>query len=81
VITISVETGESDIVIKILDNGPGIPEELFSRLFEPHFTSKEKGHGLGLTTCKQIVEGHGGRISAHNNSDQGARMEIALPLR
>jgi two-component system NtrC family sensor kinase len=80
-ITISADVDEKEITLIVTDNGPGIPEVMFSRLFEPHFTSKEKGHGLGLTTCKQIIEGHGGRITAHNNPDKGANIKIVLPLR
>lgn len=81
VIRISAESDESNLTLKISDNGPGIAEEIFPRLFEPHFTSKEKGHGLGLATCKKILEGHGGQITASNNPDQGASIVITLPLR
>jgi len=80
-IKISADADDSNISIKISDNGPGIPEEMFPRLFEPHFTSKEKGHGLGLSTCRQITEGHGGSITANNKPDGGACFIITLPLR
>ncbi len=80
-VKISAEADDINLSLKISDNGPGISEEIFPRLFEPHFTSKEKGHGLGLATCKQILESHGGRITAHNNPDNGAGIVITLPLR
>ncbi|UCC80069.1 MAG: GHKL domain-containing protein, partial [Candidatus Zixiibacteriota bacterium] len=81
VVKISVEADDSNVTLTISDNGPGIPEEIFPRLFEPHFTSKEKGHGLGLATCKKILEGHGGQITGINNPDGGACIVITLPLR
>jgi len=80
-IKISADADDSNISIKISDNGPGIPDEMFPRLFEPHFTSKEKGHGLGLSTCRQITESHGGSITANNKPDGGACFIITLPLR
>lgn len=81
VIKISADTDANNVTISIKDNGPGIPEDILSRLFEPHMTSKEKGHGLGLSTCKQIVESHGGAISAINLPDPGACFTIILPMR
>jgi len=80
-IKISVNSQKSELTMTIADNGPGIPEEMFPRLFEPHITSKEKGHGLGLSTCKKIVDSHGGEISASNDPHGGAVFTIILPLR
>jgi len=80
-IKISVNSGKSKLTMIITDNGPGIPEEMFPRLFEPHITSKEKGHGLGLSTCKKIIDSHGGGISASNDPHGGAVFTIILPLR
>ncbi len=81
VIKISAAADANKVIVSIKDNGPGIPEDILSRLFEPHITSKEKGHGLGLSTCKQIVESHGGKISAINIPDQGACFTVILPMR
>ncbi len=57
---------EDDVVIVIEDSGPGIPARALPRIFEPLFTTKMNGTGLGLATCKNIVESHGGHISARN---------------
>jgi len=81
VIKISAAADANKVIVSIKDNGPGIPEDILSRLFEPHITSKEKGHGLGLSTCKHIVESHGGKISAINIPDQGACFTVILPMR
>ena len=55
------------IVIEIEDSGPGIPKDDLSKIFEPLFTTKMQGTGLGLASCKNIIEKHGGTISAKNN--------------
>jgi signal transduction histidine kinase len=55
------------VIIEVADSGPGIPQEHLAQIFDPLFTTKQKGTGLGLTSCKNIVEQHGGKISAKNN--------------
>jgi PAS domain S-box-containing protein len=61
---VSVLAGESDVVVSIADDGPGIPKEIREHIFEPFFTTKAAGEGtgLGLDICHKIVERHGGRI-------------------
>lgn len=69
--------------IQISDTGPGIPEQVISHIFEPFFTTKEEGQGtgLGLSLAYNIVESHGGRISAVNNPRTGATFTVDLPLK
>jgi signal transduction histidine kinase len=55
------------VSIEISDSGPGIPDDLLPEIFEPLFTTKQMGTGLGLSSCKNIVEQHGGTIQAKNN--------------
>ena len=64
----------------VRDNGPGFPEPLLARLYEPYVTSKEKGTGLGLAIVKRIVEEHGGTIVAENLKEGGACVTIRLPI-
>ncbi|TPM94839.1 ATP-binding protein [Mesorhizobium sp. B2-1-3A] len=72
--------GDSDrIVMEIEDSGPGIDPEMNDTIFDPFVTSKSKGTGLGLSICRTIVESHGGRISAVNNSRGGAKMVVSIP--
>jgi len=66
-------------VLDVNDNGPGIPEEMRSRIFEPYVTTKESGTGLGLAITKKIVVEHGGTISVGSSDSGGARMRIRLP--
>lgn len=67
--------------ISIRDDGIGIDEELLPRIFEPFVTNKppEEGTGLGLSIAAEIMDGHGGRLEAHNNEDGGATFIMFLP--
>jgi PAS domain S-box-containing protein len=62
------------------DNGPGFPESLMSRLFEPYASTKPKGTGLGLAIVKKIVEEHHGSIEVHNRTPHGAAVCLTLPI-
>ena len=77
-VTITCCNGKTDTIsLVVQDNGPGISEEIMSRLFEPFVTTKREGTGLGLAIVKQIVTQHGGELSVRN--EDGARFEIILP--
>ncbi|MGQ9863175.1 MAG: sensor histidine kinase [Bacteroidia bacterium] len=80
-LTIQVEKLNSHIVVHFMDSGPGIPEEIVSRVFEPFFTTKAKGEGtgLGLNICKRIVEAHGGHIKVQSRPGK-TLFSIFLPL-
>lgn len=67
------------LILTVEDNGPGIPEAIRHRLFEPLTTTHEKGLGLGLALCRRIVEKHEGEIRAENRAEGGARFEVRLP--
>jgi two-component system nitrogen regulation sensor histidine kinase GlnL len=66
--------------VSVIDNGPGIPEEMLSRLFTPFATSKPHGTGLGLAISRRIIEAHGGRIEVKNRAGGGAEADVFLPL-
>jgi signal transduction histidine kinase len=66
--------------LSVSDRGPGIPEDDLKEVFEPFFTSKAEGMGMGLSIARTIVEAHHGRISAENRRDGGAIFLIRLPL-
>jgi len=72
--------GTAMIELRVRDNGPGIPDRMMGRFFEPYVTTKPKGSGLGLAIVKKIVEEHGGIIWAENPPDGGAAIIICLPL-
>ena len=65
-ITIRVNDLENDVVVEVEDSGSGVPDDIISKIFEPLFTTKIKGTGLGLASCKSIIEQHGGSITVKN---------------
>jgi two-component system nitrogen regulation sensor histidine kinase NtrY len=67
--------------IEVADNGPGISVEDVSRLFEPYFSRKKKGGGLGLAIVERIIADHNGSIHAEQNQPHGARFIMELPMR
>jgi PAS domain S-box-containing protein len=67
------------IFVAVTDNGTGIPQDRFEHLFEPYFTSKQDGTGMGLSICRATIEAHGGRIWATNNQERGATFQFLIP--
>jgi signal transduction histidine kinase len=67
------------VVIRLADNGPGIPESIRDKVFQPFFTTKEEGTGLGLSIAARIVEQHGGRLDFESNENGGSTFVIILP--
>jgi nitrogen fixation/metabolism regulation signal transduction histidine kinase len=79
-VAIRTEAGGGDVRMTIADNGPGFPEHLMARLFEPYATTKQKGTGLGLPIVKKIVEEHQGSITVENLTTGGACVSVILPV-
>jgi signal transduction histidine kinase len=79
-ITARTEAVDGELVLVIEDTGPGISPENLARIFEPLFSTKSFGTGLGLPTVKQIVNQHGGTIAVDSEFGQGTRVTVHLPL-
>jgi len=79
-VTLGAGTVDSKVVISVEDNGPGVPPEVLTKIFDPYFSTKSSGTGLGLAIARKAVEDHGGRVHAEN-LNPGLRVEIELPLR
>lgn len=77
-IDITTEFEDGSIRIRICDNGPGIPQDRKKRIFEPFFTMKEGGVGLGLALCQRIIESHDGMIEECGRPGEGAQFVIEL---
>jgi len=68
-----------EILVQIRDSGPGLTDQALEHLFEPLFTTKEGGVGLGMPICKAIVDAHGGRLWADKPAEGGAMLSLTLP--
>ena len=79
-LSIAVSLGEAQVAIAISDTGRGIPAEERRRVFEPFYSRKPAGTGLGLTIARRIVAAHGGRIEIESTPGRGACFTILLPL-
>jgi signal transduction histidine kinase len=71
----------NDLYVGVEDTGPGLSPETLSRLFEPFYTTKPNGMGMGLTICRSIVEAHGGRLWVSACRPHGALFQFAIPVR
>jgi signal transduction histidine kinase len=67
------------VLIEVCDTGTGMSPEVKQKIFEPFFSTKEQGMGMGLAICRSIVEAHGGQLWAEANEPRGARFIFTLP--
>ena len=81
VISVSINCNDEMVRIHFDDTGNGIPEDMLEKIWDPFFTTKEKGTGLGLGIVKNIIESHAGSIQISNKSDHGTRVTVELPVR
>ena len=77
-IEVIIEKHSHEIHIAVRDNGPGLPDSA-EKIFEPFYTTKTKGSGLGLAVCKQFIERHKGRMTAESPKGKGTTMHMWLP--
>ena len=80
-IDIKVEEGRDAYRVEIEDTGCGISKENADKIFNPFFTTKEKGSGLGLSIVRKIIEGHRGTIGIESIEGQGTKVQVQLPRR
>jgi PAS domain S-box-containing protein len=79
VIMIETKRAGDQVVLTVVDNGPGFQEGLVEQAFDPYVTTKPKGTGLGLAIVRRIVEEHGGQVEVDNAPQGGARIRVTLP--
>jgi signal transduction histidine kinase len=79
-LTIRTERSGDDAQITVSDTGIGIPEENLPKIFEPYFTTKETGSGLGLTLVFKIIKEHRGEITVKSKEGEGSSFLIVLPV-
>ena len=79
IINVDLEQINKRVIISVDDNGVGIDGSMIERIFEPSFTSKSSGMGLGLTMVRRMVEDYGGVITVKSEPGKGAKFTISLP--
>ena len=75
-----LENGDRRATVRVRDNGAGIAPEKLERIFNPFFTTKDTGTGLGMAIAKKIVEAHTGTIDARSAVGRGTEFQVTLPL-
>jgi signal transduction histidine kinase len=78
-ISIDADPSEGGVRVGVRDTGPGLSPESLSRLFEPFYTTKPEGMGMGLSICRSIIEAHGGRLWAIPCEPLGALFQFTIP--
>jgi signal transduction histidine kinase len=79
-ITITTQVSGSYVLVRVEDNGPGIPFDIQARIFEPFFTTKKHGTGLGLSICHEVVTQHGGTVTIESELGRGTAFVVSLPV-
>jgi two-component system, LuxR family, sensor kinase FixL len=79
-VSLAAEARNGSVSIRVIDNGPGLPEEVQAKLFQPFVSTKRNGMGVGLSICHTIISAHDGSIRAEPNPDGGTIFRITLPL-
>ena len=74
-----MEQTETNIIIRVLDNGNGVPKEIQDKMFVPNFTTKAQGMGLGLAISKNIIEQLGGNIRFETKEKKGSTFIVEIP--
>ena len=80
-ISVRHRTDDQMVELTVTDHGQGIPPDVLARLFEPRFTTKKNGHGLGLSNCRTIIQNHGGTIDVDSKHGESTTFTILLPAR
>ncbi|MDF9841660.1 MULTISPECIES: ATP-binding protein [unclassified Paenibacillus] len=78
-VTITTQDETDEIILIFTDNGAGIPKDKLNRIFDPFFTTKQKGTGIGLSICKQLIEMYGGQIQVNSEIKVGTSVKVSLP--
>src|SRR5438045_8821757 len=81
ILRIRTDMDESHVRVSFIDNGGGMSAETLSHVFEPYYTTKDRGTGLGLLIVRRIVREHGGELAIESTEGKGLNLTIRLPLR
>jgi len=79
-LTIETRRDRDHVIVSVTDTGVGMTDEVRERIFQPLFTTKEKGLGIGLTVVQEVILGHGGTVTCESRKDHGTTFRLSLPL-
>ena len=79
-VLVAIKRELNQVIITVSDNGIGIAPEDFNRIFEPKFTTKSSGMGLGLSIIKNIIENYNGSITVASQKEKGTTFRVSLPI-
>jgi signal transduction histidine kinase len=79
-VAVTIKKESNNVIITVADNGMGIATEDFNRIFEPKFTTKSSGMGLGLSIIKNIIENYNGTITVESRKGKGTTFTVSLPI-
>ena len=80
-IRMEVDTEKNQLLIRVTDNGPGVPSDLIEDIFVPFFTTKATGSGIGLSLSRQIIRMHGGELSVASQPYRETCFTVSLPVK
>jgi len=78
-LTVGASVADGELRVTVQDSGPGIPPEIRPNLFQPYFSTKDRGSGMGLALSEKLISQHGGRIG-YRTGPEGTTFDIAIPL-
>ncbi|ARK30547.1 ATP-binding protein [Halalkalibacter krulwichiae] len=79
-VVVRLEKNETYCLIQVVDNGCGMTTEVLDQVFDPFFTMKDNGTGLGLVVCRRIIRSYGGEIHINSHPNEGTKVELQIPL-
>lgn len=79
-VLVSTQADGNNVRFNVIDNGVGVEDEVAEKLFDPFFSTKDNGMGIGLSICQSIVQAHGGELSFENNPETGSTFYFSLPF-
>jgi len=80
-ISVGLKKGREELVMTFQDEGDGMGKDILEKIFNPFFTTKPRGIGLGLTVCQQVVGLHGGKLSINSVKGKGTTVCVRLPVK
>jgi signal transduction histidine kinase len=80
-LTVTTEARDAHVRITFEDTGEGIPEAAMAKIFQPFFTTKHRGSGLGLSIVRKIAEAHGGTVEVRSRPGEGTAATVVIPVR